>query len=67
MLQQRPLGDQILNVVRAHPDCTLDELILNLSRASWVEVLLEVDRMSQSGQLRLTKRNPGLMTTLRAA
>lgn len=67
MAQQGPLGDQILNMVRANPDCTLDELILSLSGVSWSEVFVEVDRMSRSGQLRLTKSSAGIMTTLRAA
>ncbi|HXX73510.1 MAG TPA: hypothetical protein VEI50_00090 [Nitrospiraceae bacterium] len=67
MLQQRPLGDQILELVRANPGCTLDDLILRLSGVSWSEVFLQVDHLSRSGQLQLTKKSPGMMTTLRAA
>ena len=66
MPQQGLLGDQILEVVRANPDCTLDGLMLRVSGASWSEVSLEVDRLSRSGQLRLTKSRSGLTTTLRA-
>ena len=66
MLQQGLLGDQILEAVRAKPDCTLDELIVRMSGASWSEIFLEVDRLSRSGQLRLTKSRSGLTTTLRA-
>ena len=66
MLQQGLLGDQILEAVRANPDSTLDELIVRVSGASWSEVFLEVDRLSRSGQLRLTKSRSGLTTTLHA-
>jgi len=65
MLQQGLLGDQILEAVRANPDSTLDELIVRVSGASWSEVFLEVDRLSRSGQLRLTKSRSGLTITLR--
>jgi len=58
------IGDQILEAVRAKPDCTLDELIFRVSGASWSEVFLEVDRLSRSGQLRLTKSRSGLTTRL---
>src|SRR5437867_1865060 len=67
MLQHGLLGDQILEAVRANPDCTLDQLIFKVSGASWSEVFLEVDRMSRSGQLRLTKSSSGMTTILRAA
>jgi hypothetical protein len=66
MLRQGIAADQILEVVRSRPDCTLDELILSLSGLSWSEVFLEVDRLSRSGQLRLTKSGSGFTTTLRA-
>jgi len=66
LLQQGLLGDRILEAVRANPDSTLDELIVRVSGASWSEVFLEVDRLSRSGQLRLTKSRSGLTTTLRA-
>ena len=66
MLQQGLLGDRILEAVRANPDSTLDELIVRVSGASWSEVFLEVDRLSRSGQLRLTKSRSGLTITLRA-
>jgi hypothetical protein len=67
MLQQGTLADQIVQVVRANPRCTLEELVLNLSGASWSEVFLEVDRLSRSGKLRLNKSSSGMMITLRAA
>jgi len=65
-MQPATIGDQILEAVRANPDCTLDQLIFKVSGASWSEVFLEVDRMSRSGQLRLTKSRSGMTTTLHA-
>ena len=65
-MQPSTIGDQILEAVRANPDCTLDQLIFKVSGASWAEVFLEVDRMSRSGQLRLTKSSSGMRATLQA-
>jgi len=65
-MQPSTIGDQILEAVRGNPDCTLDQLIFKVSGASWSEVFLEVDRMSRSGQLRLTKSRSGMTTTLHA-
>jgi len=65
-MQPATIGDQILEAVRANPDCTLDQLIFKVSGASWSEVFLEVDRMSRSGQLRLTKSSSGMRATLQA-
>ena len=65
-MQPATIGDQILEAVRANPDCTLDQLIFKVSGASWSEVFLEVDRMSRSDQLRLTKSRSGMTTTLHA-
>jgi hypothetical protein len=65
----RPRGtiaDQILEAVRAHPDCTLEELTQRLQELNWSEVFLEVDRLSRSGQLRLTQSSTGFLTTLQA-
>jgi hypothetical protein len=66
LLHQGFLDDQILEAVKAKPDCTLDELIFRVSGASWSEVFFEVDRLSRAGQFRLTKSRSGLTTTLRA-
>jgi hypothetical protein len=61
-----PIGDQILEVVKANPGCTLDQVILSLSGLSWSDVFLEVDRLSRSGQLRLTKSGSRFLTKVHA-
>jgi hypothetical protein len=58
-------ASQILEVVRAHPECTLAELTLQLQELHWSDVFLEVDRLSRSGQLLLTRSGSGFTTILR--
>ena len=65
MLQQDTIADQILEVVRLYPECTLEELIYRLRELSWSDVLYEVHKLRRSGQLRLTESSLGLTTTLR--
>ncbi len=65
MLQHETVANQILEVVRLNPDCTLDELIQCLRESRWSDVLFEVQQLSRSGQLRLTESSLGLTTTLR--
>jgi hypothetical protein len=66
MQQRVTIGDQILEVAKVNPGCTLDELILSLSGPSWSDVFLEVDRLSRSGQLRLTKSGSRFLTKVHA-
>ena len=49
MPQQAPIGDRILEVVRAHPDCTVEEVTQQLPDLYWSDVFLEVERLSRSG------------------
>ena len=66
MSQQLTVTDRIIQMVRSTPDCSLEELTHNLSDLSWSEVFLEVDRLSRSGQLILTRSGVRFMTSLRA-
>jgi hypothetical protein len=66
MLQQvTTIGDQILEVVRAHPDCMLEEVTQQLPELHWSEVFIEVDRLSRLGHVRITQSRFGLTATLR--
>jgi hypothetical protein len=60
------IADKILQVVRAHPGCGLDDLSERLPGVQWSEVFVEVDRLSRSGELRVTRPNPGFLFTLYA-
>ena len=64
MLQYRSTADRILEAVRAHPGCTLEEIERQLSDLHWSEVFQQVDCLSRAGQLRLTQSSLGLTTTL---
>ena len=58
--------DQILEFVKAHPHCTLDEVTLRLQEWNWSEVFIEVDRLNRLGRLRLTRSGAGFVTRLSA-
>jgi hypothetical protein len=65
MLREDTVAEEILEVVKGNPDCTLEELTQRLEWLSWSQVFLEVDRLSRSGQLILTQTGIGFITTLR--
>ena len=60
------LASKILQVVRAHPGCGLDDVVERLSDAQWSDVFREVDRLNRLGALRITKPNSGFLVTLHA-
>lgn len=53
MLSEAPISDRILEVVRANPDCSLDEVVQQLPDLPWSDVFMEVDRLNRLGCLRL--------------
>ena len=55
MLQQGPFGDQILEMVRANPDCTLEEVRQQLPNLHPFALYLEVERLRRLGHLRMVK------------
>jgi len=63
MPQESTIGDRILEVVRANPDCTLDEVTQQLPDLYWSDVFLEVDRLSRLGYLRLIEDSSLKFTT----
>jgi len=65
MVRQQTAIDQILEVVNENPDCTLDELVQHLPEFHWSHIFLEVDQLSRTGRLRLTRSGSGFITTLR--
>jgi len=65
MLQQATIGDRILELVRAHPDCSLEEVTQEFPELHWSDVFLEVERLSRSGHLRLIHNSSLVTTTLR--
>ena len=63
---QGMVTDQILEFVKAHPNCTLDEVTLRLQEWNWSDVFIEVDRLNRLGRLRLIRSGTGYVTRLSA-
>jgi hypothetical protein len=64
MPNQDTVANRILEVVKAHPGCGLDDLTTLLPELSWTEVFVQVDRLSRSGQLRLTRNGSEFLAKL---
>jgi hypothetical protein len=58
------VANQILEVVKASPECSLEELTLCLRNLHWSDVFYEVERLNRCGQLRLRQSSLGWTTTL---
>ena len=59
---QNDLRRRVLGIVRKQKSCDLDELILECVSYSWIEVFLEVDELSRTGELRLLCKKAGEYT-----
>ena len=66
MVGEGTVTDQILEFVKAHPNCTLDDVTLRLQEWNWSEVFIEVDRLNRLGRLRLIRSGVGFVTRLSA-
>ena len=65
-MRNQGVANQILEIVKAHPGCGLDELTSFLPDFTWSEIFVEVDRMSRSGQLRLTRTGSEFLARIHA-
>ncbi len=59
MSQLGTVADRILDAVHAAPGCQLEDLVLRLPELTWNQVFLEVDRLSRTGQVRVTATGEG--------
>jgi hypothetical protein len=62
MSQLGTVADRILDAVHGAPGCQLDDLVLSLPELTWNQVFLEVDRLSRTGQVRVTAIGDGTYT-----
>jgi hypothetical protein len=62
MSQLGTVDDRILDAVHHAPGCQLDELVLSVPDLTWNQVFLEVDRLSRTGQVRMTATGKGTYT-----
>lgn len=58
--------EKIMQVIIRSPDCSLEEVILECPDLTWNQVFCEIDRMSRTGQVRLTPKGPGRYGVSRA-
>jgi len=59
MAHSQAVADRIIEAVSHSPGCLFEELVLACSDLTWNQVFSEVDRLSRTGQLLLTKKGPG--------
>ena len=59
MSQQGTVADRILEAVHCAPGCQFDGLVLSVPELTWDQVLLEVARLSRTGQVRVTAVGKG--------
>ncbi len=59
MSQLGTVTDRILDAVHGAPGSQLDELVLSVPELTWNQVFLEVDRLSRTGQVRVTAMGKG--------
>jgi hypothetical protein len=59
MLQLGTVTERILDAVHGAPGCELEDLVLRLPELTWNQVFLEVDRLSRTGQVRVTAMGEG--------
>jgi hypothetical protein len=53
---------QVMQVVLRSPGCLVEEVVLECPGLTWNQIFCELDRMSRSGEVRLTAKGPGLYT-----
>ena len=63
-MQPATIGDRILEVVRANPGSTMEEVMGRLPDLQWSDVLPEVLTLRRLGQLELNESTLGWTTTL---
>lgn len=60
--QQISVTERVMDIITHNPGCQLDELVLACPDLSWSQVLLEVDRLSRNGQIRLKRQGMSTYT-----
>lgn len=59
-MEQKPTSrDQIIQAVAESPGCLLEDLVSACPDLTWNQVFLEVDRLSRTGEVHLTRAGAG--------
>ena len=57
---QKTIADRIIEEVVRSPGCLLEDLTQACPDLTWNQIFLEVDRLSRTGQLCLTRKGHGV-------
>jgi hypothetical protein len=52
-------SEKIMQVIIRSPGCSLEKVVLDCPDLTWNQVFCEIDRMSRTGQVRLTPKGLG--------
>ncbi|MBI3356195.1 MAG: hypothetical protein HY038_05395 [Nitrospirae bacterium] len=59
MAHTKTLATQVLESRQRNPACEFEQLVADCSEFTWNQLFYEVDRLSRTGQLRLTSAGNG--------
>ena len=60
MSRHKAITDRILGHLRCVPECELEELVLSCPELTWHDVLLELIRLNQTGEVELKSNGRGI-------
>lgn len=60
MLGEVTVADRLLETIAQGPSCLLEELLVACPDLTWNQVFLGIDRLSRTGQVRLTLEGAGI-------
>lgn len=64
MAQVQTITDRIVAAVSQTPGCLIEDLVRACPDFTWNQIFLEVDRLSRTGQVRLTLKGAGLYSLM---
>lgn len=62
----RETREKIMQVIIRSPGSSLEDVVLECPDLTWNQVFCEIDRLSRTGQVRLTPNGPGRYGVSRA-
>jgi hypothetical protein len=60
MALAQTVAEQIIGEVSRSPGCLFEELVLACPELTWNQIFQEVDHLSRTGQLRLSRKGLGV-------
>jgi hypothetical protein len=66
MKPKSTVPDRILEAVASEPSCRIDDLVAHFPDLTWIQIFIEVNRLSLNGQLSLMLDGQGVFTVRRS-